>query len=699
MPSVGELRAVVLPLTSPLASAEMDRLRKVLPPKRRALLEDLFARTRDALPTTIDVLKTKHGGEGGTENTTQKAIADLRASLAKDYYGYLRNLYVRGTALPPGLVLFEIENDRTISAVAIENVPVEEPASAPSTAATVDDARQRARAAFPDVECRYIKSNEEAMQYALARLPDVAVFRDTHVRPRSRFPQYTGQLLPDLEAALLVFLGSDPTHRISIVTGRFTERSYVDRLVNVAKVHPDRVDWFMLDQSTPLMNFVMLEYADHSTDVLFGFSRYEDSPREAVFLSSAPALVEEFDALRRALSAVRRKVPADKLTERLKWKGTGLKTFRTWQEKRYTRSLTRLRRRRADGHTTGDKERGDLRISTTFLRHFDDAKIDVIKKGLEAGLHVKLLLLNPLNKPLFHARFGAREDRMLPRVALKELQSQIRVLNDLAESVSAYPGTLEIRYTDLMPSGFLAHSEEWAYVGLMMAGGPHTHGPMLRVSRRSKLWKTLYEEDWRPRWKKARPAPGAPPFGTRDLIGSAVLRQDALIAFEEKLRDDAQVWVASPRLANVTGDNPPFAAVVRANAARGIRYRYVVPREDGPTPQALSELKTLFAQNPDRLELSRLPKELFFGRLMFRVSFVAYNPNLTTPEATEVYMQWPLSKKLKWWLRLYDPKVIRAVLNIMREPDAGPVSPAPRSPATNVRQKKRSERKTVKRRG
>lgn len=70
--------------------------------------------------------------------------------------------------------------------------------------------------------------------------------------------------------------------------------------------------------------------------------------------------------------------------------------------------------------------------------------------------------MNPDNETLFKARFGVRADRYNMARAIEEARRQLEWLKvlpgEVKRSSGSCTGSLDVRISDLMPSGFVVHS-------------------------------------------------------------------------------------------------------------------------------------------------------------------------------------------------------------------------------------------------
>jgi hypothetical protein len=153
-----------------------------------------------------------------------------------------------------------------------------------------------------------------------------------------------------------------------------------------------------------------------------------------------------------------------------------------------------------------EENRGDLWIVTSFVINWSDLRSRLME-CLARGVRIKVLFMNPYNTPLMSARFGIREDGITVEDAAEELIRQLRWLAalpaDVEKESGVCNGTLEVRVSELMPSGFVAHSKDWAVFGLMPARASYAEGLMVLIDPNAEPWKKI-DADWKARWGKSR---------------------------------------------------------------------------------------------------------------------------------------------------------------------------------------------------
>lgn len=151
-----------------------------------------------------------------------------------------------------------------------------------------------------------------------------------------------------------------------------------------------------------------------------------------------------------------------------------------------------------------------------------------------------------------------------------------------------------------------------------------------------------------------------------------LLRSPAILTNLEFLEREAQVprrseiWIASPTLANVeVRSGSPLGAklldTIRNNAKRGVRYRYLYPRE-GPGAGRINELEEMFSEHPGTLVKYPLDQTKFDEIMLISTYFICLKAS--DKDEAEVFMQLPVESTHKGWVQLDDEsaKKIRAVM-------------------------------------
>ncbi len=168
------------------------------------------------------------------------------------------------------------------------------PAPAESAALSPDSNR------ILPVECSYIGTNRQALQYLMERYhsPEtpsgkLIQFRDTHVRPELPMPRpedYAG-----MQEAFSEFLRHANTQRTvaTMILGWHIDEEYVRAMQSAASGHGENLKMFRLRHAGPLLNFIILDYEQFS-EVLFGWGQGKPGTPGAVFKSADKRMVDEF---------------------------------------------------------------------------------------------------------------------------------------------------------------------------------------------------------------------------------------------------------------------------------------------------------------------------------------------------------------------------------------------------------------------
>jgi DNA-binding winged helix-turn-helix (wHTH) protein len=164
-----------------------------------------------------------------------------------------------------------------------------------------------------------------------------------------------------------------------------------------------------------------------------------------------------------------------------------------WSNPRFFDLLGKVRRH--------DEDAEDLRFATVA---FSPSIQDMGFEDLLCQHHVRIriVLTNPENMELLEARHGLRQDEMTAEDGQAQIKKQIATL---ARTKARFPNeTLEWRLSDAMPCGFVAHSRNWALLGIFPAQGSYVTGPMIEVPGGTELWAMLHD-DWNRRWENPAP--------------------------------------------------------------------------------------------------------------------------------------------------------------------------------------------------
>lgn len=181
----------------------------------------------------------------------------------------------------------------------------------------------------------------------------------------------------------------------------------------------------------------------------------------------------------------------------VKREGGPVEAYQKWDRARFYALMRDLKR-----GPVGDTE--DLRIVASAI----GAGLDEMDfKGLlRKGVRIKVLILNPENTALTHARYSLRKDK-LPSRCLRELNEEVA---DLQHYEKQFPphgvdetserGSLELGLSDIMPCGFVVHTRDWAVLGVYPAHDSFLGGPMIEMHSKSDAWETLHT-DFKERWQ------------------------------------------------------------------------------------------------------------------------------------------------------------------------------------------------------
>jgi len=351
-----------------------------------------------------------------------------------------------------------------------------------------------------DVRCEYVGDDEEAVRYLMTRckLESLHAIRGTLVRSDETQRQYASETYSAIAESLTEFLKRPDTTLEEIVDPKVDKRlvdAYINAAVKAQRETSNQVIWHKLRDETPILSFVILTYKEKSGtekrhEVLFGGSRQSSESAEAVFKSGDPRVVKEFLDLYEVLRHASERTQAKALHEP---SNRSAVLHQTWDQERFFKLLNRVEPGDVNQEHEGD---GDLRITTTFFISYFDLRKKALLELCAKGVRIKVLLMNPDNAELMQARFGLRKDGLTPDKAKPDLEAEIGRLAD-------FP-SIEVRISDSMPCGFVAHSRNWAIVGLMPAHDSYVFGPMIETSAGTPTWQML-GEDWKARWEAARP--------------------------------------------------------------------------------------------------------------------------------------------------------------------------------------------------
>jgi hypothetical protein len=245
--------------------------------------------------------KTRSSGPQEIETAGKRLIGDLRKAL-KAYYGRTKDPVV--ISIPAGRqYAYEPAIRYRVSKVLKSQ---EKP-----TPATTDAA----------VACEYLGNDREAMRYVLDRYaatssPRLVGLRDTHVRAELPM-RYRENYYRELQAAFSDFLRrSDPETTVStLICGWEVDKQYMRMVQAAADGQGDKLKCYRLRHPAPVMNFILMDYDDLTSEVLFGWGQGKPGHPGSVFRSKDRRLVEEFNDFYETLLQSADQVPLASLLE------------------------------------------------------------------------------------------------------------------------------------------------------------------------------------------------------------------------------------------------------------------------------------------------------------------------------------------------------------------------------------------------
>src|SRR5262249_26058050 len=129
------------------------------------------------------------------------------------------------------------------------------------------------------VECYYLGNDREAMRYVLDRYaatstPRLIGLRDTHVRAELPM-RYRENYYRELQAAFSEFLRrSDPETTVcTLICGWEVDKHYMRMVQSAAEGQAEKLKCYRLRNPAPLMNFILMDYDDLTSEVLFGWGQ------------------------------------------------------------------------------------------------------------------------------------------------------------------------------------------------------------------------------------------------------------------------------------------------------------------------------------------------------------------------------------------------------------------------------------------
>ena len=146
-------------------------------------------------------------------------------------------------------------------------------------------------------DCHLVGNNLDGLEFLMKRFRSqhLTRIRDTHVRPElpiHHYVDYSG-----MQSAFSHFLQRIDTDRTvaTMILGHVVDEEYVQAMQNAARSYGKNLRCFRLRHPMPLLNFILLDYEDLTTEVLFGWSQGKAGSAGAVFRSKEPLLVAEFN--------------------------------------------------------------------------------------------------------------------------------------------------------------------------------------------------------------------------------------------------------------------------------------------------------------------------------------------------------------------------------------------------------------------
>jgi len=406
-----------------------------------------------------------------------------------------------------------------------------------------------------------------------------------------------------------------------------------------SEVGERRFSFHRLVTEMPVMNFLIVEYEDGSSEVLFGWGRYAEALQEAVFRSSYYKLVKQFSKLYEALTL-------DGVSDQLSLRelanvahgpdGAGrppeIVEAKQWNVELVHELLESVQ----DGE--------EVRVWITFF--VDCARTEHIFRNLvDRGVKVQVLMMNPNNYGLVQSRFRLRKGYRDPGAvrAKNTIHDQLKTFQAIAEETKGQRGSLEVMPCDTMPFGvFYQIANRVMLVGLLLSEEAWEEGPLTKFYPGTQQWD-VFMRNWHSCWN----LPLETSLHHRDSPLSEIIQSrwsEAQPSFDDQLRT-VQPNYDGPeqedlRIATIafTGGGAPEDLFLTL-AKRGVRIKILLTDpdrtdllearnavrhkyEDGETPQAaLDALKQQIAR------LSRLKETVqglrargCRGELDFRLS-------------------------------------------------------------------------------
>lgn len=478
----------------------------------------------------------------------------------------------------------------------------------------VDISRQPKHSISPNqtslVHCYDVGNDKRALKYEIDQMPHLWRLRDTHVRSGRGVQTYDKETLDEFEQGLKEFLSQAARNRLVLVVGQNVDDGYVKCIVDAAQGQEKKVVCHKIHQNS-LMNFALLDYNDdRDSEVLFGWGRHGLKSKETVVRSSDPRLVNEFEEYYEALINSGSSQRLSNVRDLLSHPQNNFETTKItqWDQTRLYQLL--------------DNEDTEVRMLTTSFMEWNEIRPRIVQL-IDRGVHVKIVMMDIDNEALFKARFE--------RLRFHPEENAERILRDQLEffeklcARQRHKGSIEVRRSSIMPFGFFVQSKNAILMGLMPPLSPYHQGPLIEVTSDSPLFKTL-EKNWLGYW------------AYRSYSELAGLEEQSIVE---------QVWLATPDLSNDTGKRARFREAVKRNAARGVKYTVIFPKD--VSLEKRSELETFRALFPSdkaigrRLSLKEIAlTDLEFRQLMpngIHAHIVIFNPDHKSVSKADVYVE------------------------------------------------------------
>jgi DNA-binding winged helix-turn-helix (wHTH) protein len=286
-----------------------------LPVAARALEVLEYLAVNYGVVSRSSLLRKVWGGQQPEASSVDQQIRTLRAAFGDrdaNRNRTISNEYKRGFRLVPEPQITLVDNDE------IEGVEV------PAPTPVIMPLRELPALGGRSFPCIHIDSDHAAMIHLITQYQreDLHFVYDTFVRLKPQDPRYSADRINAYVDAVASFIDRatenwGPNKYLHEVFGGYVESYFLERLALAAKRSLPRdkaakhvkttnrvkissressivFSWLKNDRS-PIMNFIILEYKDGESEVLFGWGRHiANEPNEGVFLSTHRELVAEF---------------------------------------------------------------------------------------------------------------------------------------------------------------------------------------------------------------------------------------------------------------------------------------------------------------------------------------------------------------------------------------------------------------------